>query len=375
MFETKKVAFLTGTRADYGKLKPLIKNLRESSKFEVFVIATGMHLLEEYGLTINHIISDNLAKVIRLNNQTINENMEIVLANTIKGLSKIFKKNPIDLLVVHGDRVEALAGAATSSLMNIRVAHIEGGELSGTVDNILRHAVSKFSHLHFVSNENAKRELERIGEKNETVFNIGSPETDVLLSNDLPNLLTVKQRYEINFDRYGIVIFHPVTTELDSIKSQVTNLINAVQISGHNYVLVQSNNDNGSKIIREELSSLHNLSNFKFVPSMRFEYFLSLMKHADLIIGNSSAGVREAPYFGTPTVNIGTRQENRVDNSIIPTIINVEADETLILEAINSALKLKRIKTNFFGDGQAARKFTSILENFDTWEKPFEKFF
>jgi UDP-N-acetylglucosamine 2-epimerase (hydrolysing) len=157
LLETKKVAFLTGTRADYGKLKPLIQALSSSENFDVFIIATGMHLLPEYGLTVNHIISDNLAPVITMDNQSIDEKMEIVLAKTTLGLSKILEDNPIDLLVVHGDRVEALAGAATSSLKNIRVAHIEGGEQSGTIDNIIRHAVSKFSHFHFVANNSAKK--------------------------------------------------------------------------------------------------------------------------------------------------------------------------------------------------------------------------
>jgi len=374
LFKTKKVAFLTGTRADYGKLKPLIRSLSYSNKFDVFIIATGMHLLAEYGSTVNHIISDNIASVITMDNQSIDEKMEIVLAKTVIGLSKILEENPIDLLVVHGDRVEALAGAATSSLKNIRVAHIEGGEHSGTVDNIIRHAVSKFSHLHFVANDSAKTVLEKIGEKSESIFDIGSPETDLLLSNNLPNLDSVKKRYDIKFDKYGIMIFHPVTTELSDIESQIISVSDAAKESGLNFILIQPNNDNGSTLIRKKLSELSKSKNFKFVPSMRFEYFLSLMESADLVLGNSSAGVREAPYFGTPTVNVGTRQTKRVDTSAIPTIINVEAKTELVLAAINAAIKLDRIRTRSFGDGNAAIKFTQILENSKIWEEPFEKF-
>jgi len=374
LLKSKRVAFLTGTRADYGKLKPLIKALASSDKFDVFIIATGMHLLFEYGSTVNHIISDNLAPVITMDNQIIDEKMEIVLAKTMIGLSKVLEDNPIDLLVVHGDRVEALAGAATSSLKNIRVAHIEGGEHSGTVDNIIRHAVSKFSHFHFVSNDAARVVLENIGEKPESIFNIGSPETDILLSNNLPDLNSVKKRYDIKFKNYGIMIFHPVTTELNEIKSQIINLSYAAKESGLNFILIQPNNDNGSTTIREELSKLSKLGNFKFVPSMRFEYFLTLMKNADLVLGNSSAGVREAPYFGTPTVNVGSRQEKRVDTSEIPTIINVEPESAFILAGIAAAIRLQRVKTKFFGDGNAAREFTQVLENSKIWEEPFEKF-
>lgn len=374
MRKTKKVAFLTGTRADYGKLKPLVQALSGSENFDVFIIATGMHLLSEYGLTVNHIISDNLAPVITMDNQSIDEKMEIVLAKTTIGLSKILEENPIDLLVVHGDRVEALAGAATSSLKNIRVAHIEGGEQSGTVDNIIRHAVSKFSHFHFVANNSAKKVLEKIGEKSDSIFIIGSPETDILLSDKLPNLDSVKKRYEIKFEKYGIIIFHPVTTELNEIKVQVTNLSLAAKESGLNFILIQPNNDNGSTIIRKELLELSKMDNFKFVPSMRFEFFLSLMNSADLVLGNSSAGVREAPYFGTPSVNVGSRQEKRVDTSTIPTIINVEPQKDLILASINQAIKLKRVKTKSFGDGNAARDFTKVLMNSKIWDGSFEKF-
>jgi UDP-N-acetylglucosamine 2-epimerase (hydrolysing) len=300
--------------------------------------------------------------------------MEIVLAKTTIGLSKILEENPIDLLVVHGDRVEALAGAATSSLKNIRVAHIEGGEQSGTVDNIIRHAISKFSHFHFVANSSAKKVLEKIGEKPDAIFVIGSPETDVLLSDNLPDLDSVKKRYQIEFDKYGIIIFHPVTTELNEIKFQVTNLSLAAKESGLNFVLIQPNNDNGSTIIRKELLELSKMDNFHFVPSMRFEFFLSLMNSADLVLGNSSAGVREAPYFGTPSVNVGSRQEKRVDTSSIPTIINVEPEKDLILASINQAIKLKRVKTKSFGDGNAARDFTKVLMNSKIWEESFEKF-
>ncbi len=374
MFNTKKVAFLTGTRADYGKLKPLIKSLADSDKFEVFIIATGMHLLVEYGSTVNQIILDNLAPVITMNNQSLDEKMEVVLGKTTLKLSEILEKNPIDLLVVHGDRVEALAGAATSSLKNIRVAHVEGGENSGTVDNIIRHAVSKFSHFHFVSNDEAKIVLQKIGEKPEAIFNIGSPETDILLSDNLPDLNLVKKRYDIKFEKYGILIFHPVTTELRELNSQILNIINAVKSSKLNFILIQPNNDSGSTVIRNELSKLSKIKNFKFVPSMRFEYFLTLMKNAELVLGNSSSGVREAPYFGTPTVNIGTRQQKRVDTSKIPTIINVEPVTEFILAAINIAVSLKRIKTKSFGNGNAAKEFIQILEFSKIWDEPFEKF-
>ena len=368
----KKVFFLSGTRADYGKIKYLIKALRDQGNFEIKIIATGMHLIPKFGNTVAEIEKDDLAKIIYIPNQTGEQAMELTLAKTIAGLSAFLDSEDADLLIVHGDRVEALAGAIVGSLRNVLTAHIEGGEVSGTIDGILRHSVSKLSHIHFVSNERAAKRLLQLGEIQESIYEIGSPDVDAMMATSLPGINNVAKRYEIPFSKYAILIFHPVTTEINEIRIQTEQLIQAVLESGDNFVVIMSNNDLGSDIINNEFSEKLVGDRFKHLPSMRFEYFLTLLKNASYIIGNSSAGVREAPYYGLPTINVGSRQRNRNDSE---SIVNVTANKAEILSAITSSSKVERTFSTPFGDGQSSLRFVEILNKEDFWETKKDKEF
>ena len=278
----------------------------------------------------------------------------------------------IELLIVHGDRIEALAGAIVGVLRNVPVGHIEGGEVSGTVDGLIRHSISKLAHLHFVSNESAQNRLLQLGESKETIFNIGSPDIDVMFSEDLPSIFEVKDRYEILFEKYSIVIFHPVTTELTTIREQTINLCEALKKSGDNYIVIKPNNDLGSDLIQEILEVELKSSNFKHLPSMRFEYFLTLMKNCDYMIGNSSAGVRESSYYGIPSINIGTRQLNRSSNSLI---LNVISEVNELLRAISQAKSMRREPIFPFGNGNSDSLFKEVLENQIAWPIGMNKVF
>ena len=209
----KKILFLTGTRADFGKIKSLISILEQTKEFEVFVFVTGMHLQKEYGYTLIEIERCNFSNVHTFENHTHETTMDLTLAKTIEGFSNYVKNTKPDMIVVHGDRVETLAGAIVGSLNNILVAHIEGGEVSGTVDELIRHSVTKLSHIHFASNEDAAKRLLQMGEMNASIFTIGSPDIDIMFSDNLPDLSKAKSYYEIEFDKYAIAMFHPVTTE------------------------------------------------------------------------------------------------------------------------------------------------------------------
>jgi UDP-N-acetylglucosamine 2-epimerase (hydrolysing) len=367
----KTIAFLTGTRADYGKIKPLIKSLDETGQFKIEILVTGMHLLPQYGSTVGQVIEDNLGEVHFLPNQVGEQNMENALARTIEQLSNFIIENHLDLIVVHGDRIEALAGSIVGALRNIPTAHIEGGEVSGTVDGLIRHSVSKLAHLHFVSNESARERLHQLGENPNTIFVIGSPDIDVMLSKELPEISEVKRKYQIPFNQYSIVIFHPVTTEFDVIQSQIDALVQSLLSDSANYVIIKPNNDHGSEIIQRKLANLKG-ERFIHIPSMRFEYFLTLLKEAKLIIGNSSAGVREAPCYGVPTVNIGSRQKNRATG---PQIVNVEPISTEITKAIELAMSLPLEPIFDFGVGQAAKNFVEILTSKQTWPIETDKIF
>ena len=369
----KKIIFLTGTRADFGKIKSLIQILDSHQNFEVFVFVTGMHLQEEYGFTLLEIQRCNFKNIHTYENHTHETTMDLTLANTITGFSAFCKETKPDLIVVHGDRVETLAGAIVGALNNILVAHIEGGELSGTVDELIRHSVSKLSHVHFVSSQQAKKRLIQMGEISASVFVIGSPDLDILSSASLPVLDVVKKYYQINFEHYAVVMFHPVTTEIQNMQHYVNTVVQALLQDDNNYVVVYPNNDLGSTTILKAYESLKNNPRFRIIPSLRFEYFLTLLKSARFLLGNSSAGIHEAPYLGIPVINIGSRQNNRSSNA---DIINVDYNSDAILESIISAenMQIKPLEIDL-EQPNSAQKFLESLESERFWKLNHQKQF
>lgn len=369
----KKILFITGTRADFGKLKPLMRKVEKSPELECHIFVTGMHMLSRYGSTLNEIKKSNFKNIFPYINQMDNNgfDMDIVLANTIQGIGHYSREYKPDMLVVHGDRVEALAGAIVGTLSNILVAHIEGGEVSGTVDELIRHAVSKLAHLHFVANDEARMRLIQMGEARDSIFVIGSPDIDVMLSQNLPTLAEVKQRYEIPFEEYFIFSYHPVTTALHKLMHDIDIVVETIKNSGLNFVVIYPNNDRGSDIILESLKRLENNERFKLFSSLRFEYFLTLLKHAKAIVGNSSAGIREAPAYGVPTINIGNRQTNRFR---CPSIVDVPEAKDGILNALKN-LPVEIKPSLHFGDGNSADAFFKCLHDPEFWSRSCQKQF
>ena len=369
----KKILFLTGTRADFGKIKSLISILDSHQEFEVFVFVTGMHLQKEYGYTLIEIERCKFKNVHAFENHTHETTMDLTLAKTIEGFSSYCKKINPDLIVIHGDRVETLAGAIVGSLNNILVAHIEGGELSGTVDELIRHSVTKLSHIHFVSNDEAAKRLLQMGEIKSSIFTIGSPDIDIMFSDNLPTEESVKEYYQIDFHQYAIVMFHPVTTEDKQMKQYADDFVSSLLAVKENFVVIYPNNDLGSRYIIEAFQKLKDNPKFRIFPSIRFEYFLVLLKNAKFIIGNSSAGIREAPYYGIPIINIGTRQQNRTLNA---DIINVDYQKENIIEALHSVInhKISPID-NDFGKGNSAELFLNSVLSSKIWEINHQKKF
>ena len=369
----KKILFLTGTRADFGKIKSLISTLENNQEFEVFVFVTGMHLQKEYGYTLIEIERCNFKNIHAFQNHTHETTMDLTLAKTIEGFSSYCKKINPDLIVIHGDRVETLAGAIVGSLNNILVAHIEGGELSGTVDELIRHSVTKLSHIHFVSNDEAAKRLLQMGEIKSSIFTIGSPDIDIMFSENLPTEESVKEYYQIDFDQYAIVMFHPVTTEDKQMKQYADDFVVSLLAVEENFVVIYPNNDLGSRYIIDAFQKLKDNPKFRIFPSIRFEYFLVLLKNAKFIIGNSSAGIREAPYYGIPIINIGTRQQNRTLNA---DIINVDYQKENIIKALHSVTNHKISQAyNDFGKGNSAELFLNSLLSSKIWEINHQKKF
>lgn len=368
----KKILFITGTRADFGKLKPLMQEISKLEEYEYAIFATGMHQLSKYGKTLNEIEKAGLTNVFPYINQVDSDDMEMILANTIKGLSRYLCETTVDLIVVHGDRVEALAGAITGSLRNILVAHVEGGEISGTIDELIRHSISKLSHIHFVATDTAKKRLLQLGEKENTIYQIGSPDVDVMLSDNLPSLKDAMVRYQIDYENYAIAILHPVTTEsLDTQRSNAEIFVDSLIDSQMNYIVIYPNNDPGANEIFLSYEKLIDCPRTMVFPSLRFEYFLTFLRNSEYIIGNSSAGIHEAPIYAVPTINIGTRQENRFSHE---TIFDTPFNKNKILETISTLQEKPTFEPAFaYGSGKSAESFKEALP--EIWSLPNQKQF
>lgn len=371
--QSRKILFVTGTRADYGKIRGLMKSIEVSPEYELHVLVTGMHMLKKYGSTYNEVLSDGFNNCYLISNQYLGEEMSLALANTINILSRLVVEIEPSMIVVHGDRLEALAGATVGTLGSILVCHIEGGERSGTVDEMLRHATSKLSHIHLVANKSSRNRLIQMGEEPDTIHVIGSPDLDVMISKDLPDLNTTLSHYGINFETYSLALFHPVTTERMHTSGQVMQFVKAMEESGDNFIVIYPNNDIGSEEIITAYERLKENIKFVVFPSIRFEYFLTLLKNSRYIIGNSSAGIREAPFYGVPSIDIGTRQHSR---AISESIVHVGYKSSEILEGIEIAKKLPKQSISYdYGQGESVKAFTNLLNSGAFWKLGIQKHF
>jgi len=366
----KDLVFVTGTRADFGKIEPLA--LAANKSFNVSFFVTGMHMMEAYGLTKIEVHRTQNVRVYEFLNQRYGDNLDSILIKTMSGFSDFIHENSPDLVIIHGDRVEALACALVCSMNYIRCAHIEGGEVSGTIDEIFRHCNSKLSYCHFASSEIAAKRLMALGETRDSIYVIGSPELDYHSKPSNIDLKDVLERYQIKSSEFAICIFHPVTSEIDSIKKQASDLFSSLASSNKYFVVIKPNNDPGSEQINHILEGLDR-SKFRVLPSIRFSYFSVLMKHSKCIIGNSSAGVREAPFIGVSSLDIGSRQTNRSNAS---SVFKAKASED---KKIQSFLKTqwghKYSNLKEFGNGKATEKFMKIIKSKEFWNKPFQKTF
>lgn len=368
---TKTLLFLTGTRADFGKLEPLAIAARDAG-FNVSFFVTGMHMLDRYGLTKNEVHRTPGVAVHEFLNQRPGDPQDLVLAKTVIGFSDYLSESRPDLVVVHGDRVEALAGGLVAATNYIRSAHIEGGEVSGTIDEVFRHCNTKLASQHFVSSDIAAKRVMALGEPMTSVHVIGSPELDFHAGPSGVTLAEVQARYDIPFANYGIAVFHPVTSEAASMGAQAKALYGALQASGRQFVLVAPNNDPGSDAIFAVINALPK-NQFRVIPSMRFSHFSELMKNAACMVGNSSAGVREAPFIGLSSLDVGTRQTNR---AVAPSITACAASDTAAMAAFLAEDWGKTYPRHTgFGTGRAADRFVAVLQDPSFWTQSLQKEF
>ncbi len=367
----KKILFVTGTRADYGKLEPLAMSAQRAG-FKIGFFITGMHMMRRYGETRHEVKRFDGAEFFEFVNQKEGDSLDFVLSKTILGFSDFVHEHRPDLVVIHGDRVEALAASIVCAMRYIRSAHIEGGEVSGTIDESIRHCNTKLCSTHFVCSDSAFARVNSLGEPIDRIFNIGSPELDTHMRDSGVHISEVKRHYQIDFEEYGIAVFHPVTSEISTIGEQANSLFSALLKSGKSYVIIAPNNDPGTDQIFSIIDTLPS-HKFRIIPSMRFNYFSELMKNASLMIGNSSAGVREAPFLGLPSINVGTRQNRRTDSSLVRNVSAFNSDG--IVAAIEELWGHSEGRSTEFGAGDAAERFVQVLESKKFWDIGFQKEF
>ncbi|MDC0343250.1 UDP-N-acetylglucosamine 2-epimerase [Alphaproteobacteria bacterium] len=365
-----KVCLFTGTRADYPRIKSIIPLLENSKQFDLKIIVTGSHLLKKFGFTYKEIINDGykIHKKVRMFHQNIDDTLygnTLAFSNCAKGIAKVIEEIKPDLAIVTVDRVETLAIASACALMNVPIAHIQGGEVSGTIDESIRHAVTKLSHLHFVSTKLSARRIIQMGENKKNVYTVGCPYTDILekikqkktKSNKLVKLIQGKSKYVI-------FMMHSVTTNINEIKKNLQKLIAAIKNISEDYYIFSflPNTDPGCNYI---IDNLKKNKKIKIIKNLDSYLFLELMKYSQFMIGNSSSGIREAPTFKTPYICIGSRQNGRERSS---NVVDCSYNTQEILKYVKYVTsnrrfqkKLKNCK-NIYGSGNVAKKIFRIIK-------------
>ena len=367
----KKILFVSGTRADFGKIEPLAVAARDAGHSVSFFV-TGMHMMQRYGLTKLEVHRIAGVTVHEFLNQRDGDPQDMVLAKTMVGFSDFLTEARPDLVVVHGDRVEALAAALVCATNYVRCAHVEGGEISGTIDEIFRHCNTKLAYCHLVSSDTAARRVMALGEPQDAIHVIGSPDLDFHNRPSGVSIADVRAHYAIPFDDYGICTFHPVTSEVATMDQQARDLFGALDASGRNFVVILPNNDPGAARIIAVIDALPR-DRFRVIPSMRFAHFSELMRNAAAIVGNSSAGVREAPFLGIPSLDIGTRQARRSD---APSVIGAAAaDRDAILRFLADHWGQRFARHQGFGTGETAARFVGLLNTPSFWARSLQKEF
>lgn len=316
----KKVCVVTGTRAEYGLLRPLIQKINNDVDLELQLVVTGMHLSPEFGLTYQEIEQDGFKITERnemlLSSDTPNGITKSIGLGTI-GFADVFSKIAPDMVVLLGDRYEALAAATAAMVHRIPIAHIHGGELTeGIIDEAIRHAITKMSILHFTATEKYRNRVIQLGEQPDKVFCVGALGVENIKTQILMSKKELEKSMCFKLDSpYILVTFHPVTLENNTVKEQLENLLEALdQVSDYQIVFTKANADTDGRIINQKIDEYVGKNNNRAVAiaSLGMMRYLSALQYCDMVVGNSSSGIIEVPSFHIPTVNIGDRQKGRV---------------------------------------------------------------
>lgn len=369
-----RICVVTGNRAEYGLLRWVMDGIKNSDFLELKTIVTGMHLLPEYGLTLDHIKKDgfNIDKKIDilLSSDTpvgITKSMGIGLISFADALDEL---KP-DLLLVLGDRFETLAAVNAALIAKIPVAHLHGGESTeGVIDEAIRHSITKMSHIHFVAAQIYKEKVIQLGEHPNTVFNVGGLGLDNLARLDLLDKKMLEKNLDFKFkDRNLLITFHPVTLESNTSELQIKELLEAIStLKNTGFIFTMPNMDTGGKVIFEIIKNFtKDKENAKLFSSLGQLRYLSCIKYVDIVVGNSSSGLIEVPSFKKPTINIGDRQKGRLKAN---SVIDCDPDKKSITNSLNKAFSsefqnIVKETINPYGNGGASNKIIKILEEYN----------
>lgn len=381
-----KICVVTGTRAEYGLLRNLLLKLRDTENVKLDLVVTGSHLSDQFGNTQEEIVKDGFDDYIRIAiplEDDSKEGMAVSTGIAVQKFAELFKGYKPDIIIVLGDRFEILAAVIAAHIIGISVAHIAGGDVTeGAVDDAIRHCITKMSQLHFPGCEQSAKRIVQMGEEPDRVFNVGEPGVENCLNLKLMsrNELSENLNFAINCHDYSVVTFHPVTMENNTAIEQVYQLIHAMDDQkGMFYIITMANADAGGRVINEIWQKEgKKRENWLVVPSLGVLRYLSAVKYAKLVIGNSSSGVIEVPALGTPTINIGDRQKGRM---MAESVIQCDPAQDQITLAIQKGMTpefqkmAKNIKSPF-GDGTTSSQIVQIVLDYlrhknETNEKHF----
>ncbi len=362
----KKIAVITATRAEYGLLSPVIKELRlyESEELKIELIVTGTHLSEKYGMTIKEIDdrTDHLILIsVKSNSET---DISVNQAETLIKFTDLFMKEHYNAVILLGDRYETLAIAIAAGNTRTPIFHLCGGDTTeGALDEWIRHSITKISYLHFVTNEESRKRVIQLGEDPKRVFNFGSTSVDNIIRVADMSKIEVLSSIGLEDCKYALCTYHPVTMESGDVNKQISEFLKAIKTFPEiEFIVTKSNADQGGAKINELLDVAENtLLNLHVFTSLGVRRYLSLMKYAEFVLGNSSSGIIETPVFHIPTVNIGDRQKGRLQSE---SIINCEADKDSIQCAIKTAISAEHKMIchtiiSPYGSGNAAKNIAA----------------
>ncbi len=370
----KKICVVTGSRAEYGLLRWVLEGINKSKLLNLQLIVTGMHLLPEFGLTVNSIENDGFY---------IDKKIEMLLSSDtpvgitksmglgLIGFAEALNELKPDLLLVLGDRFEILTAVNAALLARIPIAHIHGGEsTSGAIDEAIRHSITKMSHIHFVASSTYKNRVIQLGEYPNTVYNVGGLGIDNFIKLNLLDKNSLEKEIEFKLKNTNLLItYHPVTLENNTSKDQMYELLHSLsEIKDTGLIFTMPNADTDSKVLFEMIKDFVQKNiNAKVFFSLGQLRYLSCIKYVDAVIGNSSSGLIEVPYLKKPTINIGDRQKGRLKAN---TVIDCSPNRLSISMAIKKALsndfksKLKNC-INPYGDGGGSEKIVKIIEEYN----------